>query len=258
MRAFDLAIPRLRRIAARNLAMALPHSDPKPVTDGVFASLARMLVAFSRFPDLHRNNIGEWIRYEGFEHFEEALRRGKGVLFATAHLGAWELSAFAHALMAEPMHVVIRPLDNPLIDRLVARRRAASGNTLIPKKDAARGIFRALKANRAVGILVDQNVAPDEGVFVDFFGLKACAGSAFARLANRSGAAVIPGFALWSDVENKYILRFYPLLEFTGNVQSDTQLLHGVLEQVIRDYPDQWLWIHRRWKTRPAGEPSLY
>jgi Kdo2-lipid IVA lauroyltransferase/acyltransferase len=258
MRVFDLAVPRLRRVAARNLSLALPDADANKVTDGVFASLARMLVAFSRFPDLHRGNIREWIRYEGFEHFEEALRRGKGVLFATAHLGAWELSAFAHALMAAPMHVVIRPLDNSLIDRLVARRRSASGNTLIPKKDAARGIFRALKANGAVGILVDQNVAEDEGVFVDFFGLQASAGSAFARLAHRSGAAVIPGFALWSEAEKKYVLRFYPLLEFTGDIQSDTQLLHGVIEKVIREYPDQWLWIHRRWKTRPAGEPSRY
>lgn len=238
--------------------MALPGSDAAQVTNGVFASLARMLVAFSRFPDLHDENIHEWIRYEGFSHFEDAMRRGKGVLFATAHLGAWELSAFAHALMAEPMHIVVRPLDNPLIDRLVARRRAGSGNTLIPKKDAALPIFRALKANRAVGILVDQNVAADEGVFVDFFGIKACASSAFTRLAHRSGAAVIPGFALWSEAEKKYVLRFYPVLEFRGDVEADTQLLHSCLEQVIRDYPSQWLWIHRRWKTRPPGEPPLY
>jgi Kdo2-lipid IVA lauroyltransferase/acyltransferase len=258
MRAFDLAVPRLRRVALRNLAVALPQADAKQVTDGVFASLARMLVAFSRFPDLHRDNIGEWIRYEGFEHFEEAKRRGRGVLFATAHLGAWELSAFAHALMAAPMHVVVRPLDNPFIDGMVSRHRTASGNTLIPKKDAARGIIRALKNNDAVGILVDQNVAEDEGVFVDFMGVKACAGSAFARLAYHSGAAVIPGFALWSETEKKYILRFYPLLEFKGDVQADTQMLHTCLEKVIREYPDQWLWIHRRWKTRPPGDVSRY
>ena len=258
VRCFDAAVPKLRRVAERNLAMALPGADAQRIIDGVFASIARMLVAFSRFPDLHRGNIGEWIRYEGFEHFEEAKRRGKGVLFATAHLGAWELSAFAHALMTAPMHVVVRPLDNPLIDNLVSRRRSASGNILIPKKDAARGILRALQNNDAVGILIDQNVAADEGVFIDFFGAKACAGSAFARLAYRSGAAVIPGFALWSHTESKYILRFYPLLEFTGDVASDTQMLHSCLETVIREYPDQWLWIHRRWKTRPAGEESRY
>jgi KDO2-lipid IV(A) lauroyltransferase len=258
MRVFDIAVPRLRRVAARNLAVALPTADAKQITDGVFASLARMLVAFSRFPQLNRDNITEWIRYEGFEHFEEAIRRGKGVLFATAHLGAWELSAFAHALMTGPMHIVIRPLDNPRIDDVVSRYRTASGNTLIPKKDAARGILRALKQNQAVGILVDQNVAAAEGVFIDFMGIKTCAGSAFARLAHRSGAAVIPGFALWSKAENKYVLRFYPLLEFSGDVQADTQLLHSCLETVIREYPEQWLWLHRRWKTRPAGEVSVY
>lgn len=216
------------------------------------------MVAFSRFPDIDKTNIDDWIRYEGFEHYFEAKRRGRGVLFATAHMGAWELSAFAHALMAEPMHIVIRPLDNPLIDAEVSRRRSGSGNTLIAKKDAARAVFRALQRNEAVGVLIDQNVGTDEGVFVDFFGTLACAGSAFVRIAHRSGAAVIPGYALWSNAERRYVLRFYPPLEFTGDIAVDTQLLHSHLEQVIRQYPDQWFWIHRRWKTRPQGEPALY
>jgi len=258
MRVFDATVPRLRKVAYRNLAVALPDEDAVRITDGVYRSVARMLVAFARFPDLRKSNIDDWIRYEGFEHFEEAKRRGKGVLFATAHMGAWELSAFAHALLAEPMHVVVRPLDNRDVDDLVEKRRAASGNTLIGKKDAARNILRALHKNEAVGVLVDQNVLPEEGVFVDFFGTPACAGTAFVRMAERTGAAVIPGYALWSELEKRYILRFYPLLTFSGDVQSDTQMLHDHLEQVIREYPDQWLWIHRRWKTRPAGEPSFY
>lgn len=257
-RLFDLAVPRLRSIAYRNLSVAMPSAPAREITDGVFASIGRMLVAVSRFPDLNRTNIHQWIRYEGFEHFAEAKRRGNGVLFATAHMGAWELSAFAHALMAEPMHVVVRPLDNPLIDALVAQRRAASGNTLIPKRDAARAIFRALQRNEAVGVLIDQNVARDEGVFVEFFGTQVCAGSAFVRIAERSRAAVIPGFALWSETEKRFILRFYPLLEFNGNVEEDTQRLHACLEAVVREYPSQWLWIHRRWKTRPPGESSFY
>jgi KDO2-lipid IV(A) lauroyltransferase len=173
-------------------------------------------------------------------------------------MGAWELSAFAHALMAQPMNVVVRPLDNPLIDAEVERLRSASGNNLIEKKDAARAIFRALQRNEAVGVLVDQNVSPDEGAFVNFFGIPACAGTAFVRIAHKTGAAVIPGYALWSDIERRYILRFYPILEFTGNIETDTQLVHTRLEQVIREYPDQWLWIHRRWKTRPPGSPSFY
>ena len=144
-----------------------------------------------------RANVSQWIRYEGFEHYERAKARGKGVLFATAHLGNWELSAFAHALLTEPMNVVVRPLDNPLIDRIVERRRALSGNTLLSKRDFARSILHALRANQPVGILVDQNSSPDNGAFVPFFGTLACANLTFAKLAARSGAAVIPGFAIW-------------------------------------------------------------
>ena len=252
----DLALPRLRRVALANLAMALPALDARErsrIADGVFRSIARLLVTFARFPRMNRTNISRWIRYEGFEHFEQARRRGKGVLFATAHLGNWELSAFAHSLMAAPMHVVVRPLDNPRIDALVARRRTMSGNRLIEKKNFARGILQALAANEAVGILIDQNASLDNGVFVDFFGVPACAGAGFARLAAHTGAAVIPGFALWSEAEQQFVLRFYPEVPVTGDVQVDTARLHAILEAVIREYPDQWLWIHRRWKTRPPA-----
>ena len=256
-RLLDMALPRLRRVAMANLDMAFPALSEREhtrIVDGIFLSIARLLVTFARFPRLNRTNIGQWIRYEGFEHFEHALQRGKGVLFATAHLGNWELSAFAHALLAAPMHVVVRPLDNPLIDALVARRRTMSGNKVIEKKDFARGILQALAANEAVGILIDQNASLDTGVFVDFFGIPACAGAGFARLAAHTGAAVIPGFALWSDAERKFVLRFYPAVPISGDVQQDTARIHAVLERIIREYPDQWLWIHRRWKTRPPGE----
>jgi Kdo2-lipid IVA lauroyltransferase/acyltransferase len=256
--ALDKLIPRLRKTAYRNLSLAMPDADSRAITDGVFNSIARIILLLSRFPALNRSNISGWIRYDGLEHFQEAKRRGKGVLFATAHLGNWELSAFAHALLTEPMHVVVRPLDNPYIDSLVEERRGMSGNSIIQKKDAARSILRALARNEAVGILIDQNASLEEGVFVDFFGVPACAGVAFARLANHTGAAVIPGFALWSDKEGKYVLKFYPIVEMTGNDQADTARIHGHLEQVIREHPDQWLWIHRRWKTRPRGEPAFY
>ena len=257
----DLALPRLRRVALANLAMALPNAGPREhvrIVDGVFRSIARLLVTLAKFPAMNPANIREWIRYEGYEHFEEARRRGKGVLFATAHLGNWELSAFAHALMTAPMNVVVRPLDNPRIDRLIERRRTLSGNRLIEKKDFARGILKALAVNEAVGILIDQNASLDSGVFVDFFGIPACAGTGFVKLAAHTGAAVIPGFALWSEAEHKYILRFFPPVAMTGDPHGDTARLHAVLESVVRQNPDQWLWIHRRWKTRPPGEPSLY
>jgi KDO2-lipid IV(A) lauroyltransferase len=245
----------------RNLAMALPERTPderKRIVNGVFHSLARAAVSFAQFPRITKANVHQWIRYEGYEHFERALAQGKGVLFATAHLGNWELSAFAHALLSKPMHVVVRPLDDRLIDALVETRRRLSGNHLIAKKEFARAILQALKQNEAVGILVDQNAGLDDGVFVDFFGIPACAGVGFMKIAARSGAAVIPGFALWSEDERKYILRFYPPLAVTGEAAHDTQVLQAQLESVIRQYPEQWLWLHRRWKTRPPGSPDLY
>jgi len=257
----DLAVPRLRHTALRNLELALPllsGEERRRIAGGVFRSIARLLVAFARLPRIRRDNVAEWIRYEGYEHYEEALSRDRGVLIATGHLGNWELSAFAHAILSAPMHFVVRPLDNPRLDALVARRRTLSGNHLIEKKDFARGILTALAANQAVGILVDQNTSLEQGVFADFFGLPASSNAGFARIAAHSGAAVIAGFALWSEPEQKYVLRFYPPLPTTGDVATDTQALQRQLESVIREHPDQWLWIHRRWKTRPPGEPPLY
>jgi len=261
VRLLDLALPRLRRVAYRNLSMALPEfgaARHKRIVDGVFRSIARVLVAFAKFPSIRRDTVKQWIRCEGLEHVTTALRQGRGVLFATAHLGNWELSAYAFAFLSASMDVVVRPLDNPLIDALVERQRELSGNRTIGKKEYARAILKALAANRAVGILVDQNSAADTGVFVDFFGLKACVGVGFAKLAARSGAAVIPGFACWEEAEKRYVLRFRPPVEITGDSARDTQSIQSELERAIRQHPDQWLWIHRRWKTRPPGEPEFY
>lgn len=249
------AVPKLRKVALRNCELTGVSTD---VVDGVFRSIGRMLVCFARMPRIDRTNVREWIRYEGFEHYEAAKAKGKGILFATLHLGNWELSAYAHALMTEPMHIVVRPLDNPLLDDLVRRRRTASGNVVFGKAEGIRPIFRALEANGAVGILVDQNVGLDEGLFVNFFGRKACVSPTFAKLAARTGATVIPGYAVWNPAERKYILRFDTPVAITGNVLIDTQRVQYALERAIRNYSDQWLWIHRRWKTRPPGEPPLY
>jgi Kdo2-lipid IVA lauroyltransferase/acyltransferase len=256
----DLALPRLRRAAERNLQLALPELDSdqrRTIIQGVFRSIARLLVTFANFPAIGPANLERWIRAEGYEHYEAALRAGKGVLFATAHLGNWELSAYAHAHLAGSMNIVVRPLDNPLIDTMIERRRALSGNRVL-WRNSARAILKALARNEAVGILVDQNAASDASVFVDFFGVPAAAATGLAKIAAHSGAPVIPGFALWSERECRYVLRFYPALPMTGDAARDTQTLQSHLETVIRAYPDQWLWIHRRWKTRPAGAPPLY
>ncbi len=260
-RLLDRAIPRLRRTAERNLERAWPGSDPAwraQIIDGVFESIARLVVTFAHFPGITRDNVSQWIRYEGFEHYARAKERGRGVLFATGHLGNWELSAFAHALLTEPMNIVVRPLDNPAIDAIVERYRGLSGNILLSKRDFARSIFEALKRNEPVGILVDQNASADNGAFVPFFGTLACANLTFAKLAWRSGAAVIPGFAVWNPKEARYILKFYPEVELTGEPVEDTARIQSAVEAAIRESPDQWLWVHRRWKTRPPGEASFY
>jgi KDO2-lipid IV(A) lauroyltransferase len=260
-RLLDLLVPKLRRVALINLSFALPEfslAQHQEIVNGVFRSMARLLVALARFPRVHTDNVHDWIDYEGFENYRAAKEKGQGILVATAHFGNWELSAFAHALMTEPMHVMVRPLDNPLIDNLVERRRTLSGNHLIDKRVAARAVIKALRDNEAVGILIDQNTTPAEGVFINFFGKRACASSAFVKLAHHSGAAVIPGFAIWREEKQKYVLRFYPQISLTGDVTADTQEIHSTFERIMRQYPDQWLWIHRRWKTRPPGEEALY
>lgn len=254
---FDLAVPKLRKVARRNLEIA-GYGKREDLIDGVFRSIGRILVFLARFPDLNRSNIRQHIQYEGFEHFEHLKAQGKGVLFATAHLGNWELSAFAHALMAEPMNVMVRPLDNAAVDAVVEHRRAMSGNRIVTKKDAIRDVLRALRANEAVGMLIDQNALPEEGMFLDFFGLQASAHTGLIRLAHRTGAGVIPGFAVWSESRKQYTLKFYPPVEMTGDLSVDSQRVHTAIERAIREYPDQWIWLHKRWKSRPAGEPELY
>jgi KDO2-lipid IV(A) lauroyltransferase len=252
----DIAVPKLRRTAERNLQIADIHDQG--VVNGVFRGVARILQTFARFPAITRHSVPSMVRYEGLANFQNAMARGRGVLVATAHFGNWEFSAFAHAYLTAPMHVVVRPLDNPRIDAFVERYRAHSGNHIIEKKDAARNILRALKAGDAVGILIDQNTSLDQGVFVEFFGEKACAGTAFAKLAHHSGAAVIPGYALWDELEERYIIFFDQEIEMTGDVQQDTQRIHSHLQNAILENPDQYLWLHRRWKTRPPGDPALY
>ncbi|MBI3664787.1 MAG: lysophospholipid acyltransferase family protein [Acidobacteria bacterium] len=262
-----LATPRLVRVARRNLAMAMPElseAQREAIVKGVYRSLGRSLLAFARFPRLSRTNIEQWIRYEGFEHFKKAWECGRGILFLTAHVGNWELSALAHGLYGYPLHIVVRSLDNPYLDRLVACYRTFSGNRIIEKTETPRRILEALRANHAVGMLIDQNASPENGAFVDFFGVQACASTGLVKIALRTGAVVLPGFALWEQKERRYVLRFWPPIEMkqTGDPEADvtinTQRTHKVLEEIIRQYPDQWLWIHRRWKTRPPGEAPIY
>jgi KDO2-lipid IV(A) lauroyltransferase len=258
---------RLRRVGMRNLALAFPEKTRRErarILRGVFTSLGRQLAEVCLFPKYTLENVGKVVVYDGFENFERALARGKGVLFLTAHLGAWELSAFTHSLYGHPLHIVMRPLDNVYLDRLMRRYRTMHGNSTVDKDDFVRGLLSAMKAGETVGILMDTNMTPPQGVFADFFGIPACAASGLARIALRTDAAVVPGFTVWDPVLRKYRLRFDAALKLirTGNDDADvlanTALFTKVIEEYVRKYPDQWLWVHRRWKTRPAGEASLY
>ena len=248
-RLLDRAIPRLRRVGTVNLSFALPETgagERNAVIDGVFDSIARMLVSFARFPKINRRTVGEWLRVEGLEHVQGALARGRGVIFATGHLGNWELSAFAFALLERPISIVVRPLDNRRVDAFVEARRGLSGNKAIGKRDYVRGILQALSRNEMVGVLADQH--DQDGIAIDFFGRPAMTSTGIARFAAKTGAAVVPGFALWSDAERKFILRFLPETEISGVIEEDTRRIHQQIEAVIREVPDQWMWIHRRWK----------
>jgi KDO2-lipid IV(A) lauroyltransferase len=258
---------RLRHVGRRNLGLAFPEKSRQERTRilrGVFTSFGRQLAEVCLFPKYTRENVSEVVVYDGFENFERALARGRGVLFLTGHLGGWELSAFAHSLYGHPLQVVMRPLDNVYLDRMTRRYRTMHGNQMIDKDDNVRGLLSAMKAGETVGILMDTNMTPPQGVFVDFFGIPACTASGMARIAMRTDAAVVPGFTIWDPELRKYRLRFDPALDLVRTGDDDADIITNtarftkVIEDYVRRYPDQWLWVHRRWKTRPPGQPPLY
>jgi Kdo2-lipid IVA lauroyltransferase/acyltransferase len=266
-RAVYLLHVRLRRVGMRNLALAFPdktEAERAGMLRGVFTSLGRQLAELCQFPKYTPDNVEQVVVYDGLENYERAYARGKGVLFLTAHFGAWELSAFAHSLHGHWLHVVMRPMDNEYLDRLIQSYRTMHGNKTVGKDDFVRGLLAAMKAGEVVGILMDTNMTPPQGIFVDFFGIPACTASGLARIALRTDAAVVPGFTIWDEALGKYRLRFDSAVELvrTGDLEADivanTQKFTKVIEDYVRKYPKQWLWVHRRWKTRPEGEKGLY
>jgi Kdo2-lipid IVA lauroyltransferase/acyltransferase len=259
--------PNLRKTAEFNLRLAFPDwtdAHRKDVTRQMVRNLGWMAAEFARFPRLTRANIEEVVVLDGHENFLEGQRRGKGVLYLTGHIGAWELSSFAHALYGYPLHYMARPLDNKRLDALVNQFRCSSGNKPIFKNESARVMLKILKDSGTVGILADQNTMPEEGAFVEFFGKSACTTTGIARVALHTGAAVVPGYAYWDETIQKYRLSFEPPVELirTGDTERDvfenTRRFARVIEEIIRKHPDQWVWVHKRWKTRPKGEPALY
>ena len=259
--------PSLRAAAAENLALAFPDWTPKKrraVIRGMVKQLGWMAGEFTHFPSYTKANIDRVVLLDGFENFARAQERGRGVLFLTGHMSAWELAPLAQALYGNPLHFLVRPIDNPRVDALITKYRCLSGNRPIDKNQSARAVLKVLGEKGTVGVLADQNTGLSEGVFVDFFGIPACTTAGLARFALHTGAAVVPAFVHWDSAIRKYRLCFYPQVELvqTGDdaadIRENTQRFTRVIENYIRRYPDQWLWVHRRWKTRPPGEPPLY
>lgn len=261
------SMPRLRRTAMTNLRLAFPdwtESRRKRTVRRMARSLGWMAAEFAHLSQLSKENIERVVVLDGFENFDAARQRGKGVIFLTGHMSAWELAPFAQALYGHPLSFLARAIDNERVDRMVNRYRCLSGNRPIEKNNAARAMLRVLHEGGTVGILADQNTSVDEGVFVDFFGIAAATTTGLARMARHTDAAAVPGFLSWDEGMRKYRLRFEPAVSLRrtededGDIRENAARCNRVIEDYIRAHPDQWLWVHKRWKNRPAGEPSLY
>jgi KDO2-lipid IV(A) lauroyltransferase len=260
---------KLRRTGERNLAIAFPEmedNEKQRLLRGSFESLGRLLAEFSQFPRMTRESLREMIEYDqvGLAHLRDAEKNEQGVIFLTGHLGAWEILSFGWSALEYPLSFLVRPIDNPRIEEMVEKERTRFGNIAIDKKSAARQALRVLRQKGTLGILSDLNTQPFEGVFVPFFGKLACTNAGIATLALKTDAVVIPTCAVWDAKRGKYFFHGDPQVELvrTGDHQRDVEVntanFAAAMERMIRLYPEQWLWIHKRWKTRPPGEPDLY
>jgi Kdo2-lipid IVA lauroyltransferase/acyltransferase len=258
---------RLRRTGQRNLELAfpeLPPSERQLLLRGCFENLGRLLGVFSQFATADSQDLQRVVECEGIEHLEAARRSGRSIILFTGHVGAWELSSFALSLFGYPLSFLVRRIDNLKIEALVDRARTRLGNRTIDKRSAAREMLKILQGAGTLGILVDLNTMDHEGIFVDFFGVQASTTFMLAKLALRTEASVIPVFVPWDRQRQRFLLKIdEPLcFERSGDDDQDvrriTQLFTNVVEKYVRRYPDQWLWIHRRWKTRPPGEREIY
>ena len=257
----------LRRTGSRNLDIAFPQLDAKQkqrLLRGTFDSLGRLLGIFSQLSSITAAELRQIVHCEGLDHLGAAQARGHGVIVFTAHLGAWELTSFGLSAFDHPISFLVRRLDNDLIEAMVDKVRRRFGNRTLDKNAVSRQALRKLNEGGTLGMLPDVNVLARDGIFVDFFGIPASTTSMLAKLALRTGAAVVPVYAPWDEQRQRFLLQLEPplLVERTGDEAEDVRRLTAAfmasIENVVRRYPEQWLWIHRRWKTRPPGEPDLY
>jgi KDO2-lipid IV(A) lauroyltransferase len=251
--------PRHRLIALYNLTIAFPEkgmTEKVAIAKRVYRNIALVGAELFDIPSLTSDNIHDIVEVEGIDHCRKALEQGRGILLFSAHFGNWELSAAALSFLLKPLIVVYRPLDNAVLDDMILQIRSATGNTLLPKERSMRQMLRHLQQNSIVGILIDQNMARQEGVFIKFFSRIACTSDAVAQLALRTKAAVIPSFALRTP-QGKYRLLIGEAIntidtgDWDADVLVNTQNYTNAVEAMVRRYPDQWLWVHHRWKTKP-------
>ena len=251
-------IAKSRLIVLHNLQRSFPEKDTKEIiriAKGVYRHFAIVAAEFFDLPSITKENIHKWVEVDGLENYHAAIAKGRGVLSLVAHFGNWELMTIAVPFYAQPMHIVYRPLDNPVFDNMVEYVRTMQGNELIPKGGSGKRIMELLKENQIIGILSDQNVAAYEGVFVDFFGRPACTGVGLAVMAMRTGAPVVPAF-MARQKSGKYKLILKPAMEavctedYQADLQINTQRFTKIVEEIVREYPDQWFWFHQRWKTK--------
>jgi len=256
-----------RHIARVNLTIAFPELSPRErheIARKSFQHTARNLVEVSRIPRLTRENIGRLVQYDsrhGLGNYESAAARDRGILYLTGHFSAWELLPTAHALNGYPLSFVTRPLDNAPLERYLCRIRQHAGNQVIYKRNSVRHILEKLKTGGSVGILMDQNTSLQEGIYSEFFGLPAATSTGLALLALRTDAPVLTGY-LTPQPGGRYTIKFLPPIEMlrTGDTNHDvavnTRTLNKILEGIIREQPETWLWGHRRWKNQPEGYPN--
>ncbi len=251
---------RHQKVAMDNLRLAFgaekSDQELRSIAQRSYQHLGLSLAELARVMVSPPQRVMEWVRIEGLDHFIDAHKKGRGVLYLTAHLGNWELMALTQSLQGYSISVVARPVDNPLLESLLSRLRSRWGNRVLRKGGALREVLKLLKRGETVGFLLDQNVAIDQGVFVNFFGRPACTHKTLALLALKTGAAVLPAFIFREEGNGHRIVVEPPVsLEETGDIETDlvvnTQKFTSLIESYIRKHPDQWLWVHRRWKTQP-------
>jgi Kdo2-lipid IVA lauroyltransferase/acyltransferase len=256
-----------RRIAMRNLEIAFPErSVPERtrILRETYINWGRTLAEWMHFSSLDRSNIERYATYRGLENWERGieLSKGRGGLILTGHFGNWELLILAHSIYGHRVAIVHRPLRNPLIDAALCAARNRFGNRIVPRKGAGREVLRLLRQNWVVGMPLDLDVR--KGVFVDFFSLKASTSDGLARLAMATGAPVVPVFAVRDGTSSRHFLECMEPIEAIRSADREesivlnTQRYTKTIEEMVRRYPDHWNWIHRRWKTRPAGEARFY